>query len=36
VPDDLARAGVQGEPNAFERTIDGVPIEILRALGEKW
>lgn len=36
VPDDLAAAGIQGEPNNFERTIDGVPIEMLRALGEDW
>jgi hypothetical protein len=36
VPDDLARTGVQGEPNEFERTIDGVPVEMLRALGEEW
>jgi hypothetical protein len=35
-PDDLATAGIQGEPNSFDRTIDGVPVEMLRALGENW
>ena len=36
VPDDLATAEIQGEPNEFEHTVDGVPVEILRALGENW
>ena len=36
VPDDLAAAGIHGEPNNFERTIDGIPVEMLRALGENW
>jgi len=35
-PDDLATARIQGEPNNFERTIDEVPVEMLRALGETW
>jgi len=36
VPDGLAKAGIQGEPNNFVRVIDGVPVEMLRALGENW
>ncbi|HEX4183054.1 MAG TPA: DUF4274 domain-containing protein [Caulobacteraceae bacterium] len=36
VPDGLATAGIRGEPNSFERAIDGVPVEMLRALGESW
>jgi hypothetical protein len=36
VPDDLAAAELSGEPNEFERAIDGVPVEMLRALGEDW
>ncbi|HZZ90135.1 MAG TPA: DUF4274 domain-containing protein [Caulobacteraceae bacterium] len=36
VPTDLARPEIKGEPNEFERVIDGVPIQMLRALGEEW
>jgi hypothetical protein len=36
VPDSLATAEIQGEPLDPGRTIDGVPIEMLRALGEEW
>jgi hypothetical protein len=28
--------GPVGKPNEFERAIDGVPVEMLRALGEDW
>jgi hypothetical protein len=36
VPDGLSMAGLHGQPNDFGRTIDGVPVEMLRALGEDW
>ena len=36
VPDDLATTGIHGEPNRFEMTVDGVPVEMLEALGESW
>jgi len=31
VPDDLAAAPIQGVPNRFERSIDGVPLAMLQA-----
>jgi hypothetical protein len=34
VPPELATAGIQGEPNDFEETANGVPVEMARALGE--
>ena len=36
VPDGLATSGIQGEPNSFSETVDGIPVEMLRALGEDW
>lgn len=36
VPHGLATAGIHGQSNCFEQTIDGWPIEMLRALGEDW
>lgn len=32
VPDDMARAGIQGEPNNVERALDGIPYEMIEAL----
>lgn len=31
MPDDMAAAPIQGVPNMFERTIDGVPLAMLQA-----
>ncbi|MBV9512273.1 MAG: DUF4274 domain-containing protein [Caulobacteraceae bacterium] len=36
VPDGLATSGIRGEPNSFSETVDGIPVEMLRALGEDW
>jgi hypothetical protein len=36
VPDGLATAEISGEPNTFDGTIDGMPVEMLRAMGEEW
>jgi hypothetical protein len=30
LPEDLATAGLPGEPHGFERTIDGIPVETPR------
>jgi hypothetical protein len=36
VPESLASAKIEGVENVFERSIDGVPVEMLRAMGEDW
>ena len=36
VPESLASARIEGVENAFRGSIDGIPFEMLRALGEDW
>jgi hypothetical protein len=36
VPDDLPTAGIHGEPNNFDDTVDGIPTDVLLALGEDY
>ena len=37
MPVGLATAGIKGEPNNFVgKVIDGIPVDMLRALGETW
>jgi hypothetical protein len=36
VPESLASAKIEGVQNVFQDSFDGVPFEMLRALGEDW